>query len=185
MSLPLSSLTHRHDLGAWLNANGLTGRFAEIGAAAGAYARIVLSTWKGSEYNLVDPWALQPREVYKEKTDDISYSDWFALCQELAKEDPRVVLIRDYSANAAAKMPDGCLDGIFIDANHCLEAVSDDIEKWYPKVRSGGLFSGHDHYDSIDYPHYCEVKTAVDRWSEKTGLRVHLTACSSWWVIKP
>jgi len=36
------------------------------------------------------------------------------------------------------------LDFIFIDGDHSFERCYEDLNLWYDKVRSGGLFSGHD-----------------------------------------
>ena len=36
------------------------------------------------------------------------------------------------------------LDFIFVDAAHTYDAVVEDIKLWEPKVRKGGLVSGHD-----------------------------------------
>ena len=40
------------------------------------------------------------------------------------------------------------LDFIYIDARHDYKAVWDDLEAWFPKLRKGGLFSGHDYVDA-------------------------------------
>lgn len=45
----------------------------------------------------------------------------------------------------------GMFDMIFIDANHTEESVIKDIEKWFPKVRKGGVFVMHD-YRHNDFP---------------------------------
>jgi Methyltransferase domain len=52
------------------------------------------------------------------------------------------------SGDAAAHVPDDYLDFVYIDANHSYDAVKRDLVLWYPKVRSGGLVSGHDYFDA-------------------------------------
>jgi len=37
------------------------------------------------------------------------------------------------------------IDMVFIDADHSYEGVHNDILKWLPKVKSGGIISGHDY----------------------------------------
>ena len=39
---------------------------------------------------------------------------------------------------------DESLDFVFLDANHKYEYIKEDIELWYPKLKKGGIFSGHD-----------------------------------------
>jgi hypothetical protein len=42
---------------------------------------------------------------------------------------------------------DNSVDVIFIDAGHSYDAVIRDIKSWLPKIKDGGIMSGHD-YDS-------------------------------------
>ena len=39
---------------------------------------------------------------------------------------------------------DNSLDFVFLDADHGFDGCSQDIEKWTPKVKSGGFITGHD-----------------------------------------
>lgn len=57
----------------------------------------------------------------------------------------RVVFFNQASNDAIDKIPDGSLDYIFIDGDHSYEAVKNDMSNYFSKVRSGGIFAGHDH----------------------------------------
>jgi len=70
----------------------------------------------------------------------------------------RVIPLRGDSVEMAAEVMDGMLDFAFIDADHSEDAVSRDIAAWLPKVRSGGILTGHDY----DNPLHVGVKPAVD-----------------------
>lgn len=59
---------------------------------------------------------------------------------------------------SGAFIPHGQFDMIFLDANHTYESVKQDIEMWYPRVKTGGVFATHD-YGHGDFP---GVKSAVD-----------------------
>lgn len=53
------------------------------------------------------------------------------------------MLVMDTAA-AAERIPDESLDFVFIDCDHSYEGVKRDIELWGPKVRIGGMITGHD-----------------------------------------
>ncbi len=55
-----------------------------------------------------------------------------------------VELIIKTSSDASSDFEDDSLDFVFIDGNHSFESAYNDIVTWYPKVKTGGLFSGDD-----------------------------------------
>lgn len=75
----------------------------------------------------------------------------------------RATIVRQASVKAAKAVPDGSLDFVYIDANHGEQFVYADLEAWVPKVRSGGIVSGHDYLWRPERPHI-QVKAAVDRF---------------------
>jgi len=90
----------------------------------------------------------------------------------------KINFIRKTSNEAKDDLPDGILDYIFIDGDHTYNAALQDMRNYYSKVRSGGLFSGHDWpcppvqqavYDFID-----EIKL------DKTRLQV-IHGCWFWY----
>jgi hypothetical protein len=183
----LKVIDNRNQLGTFLNECGLTGAGAEIGVMHGGFSREVLGAWRGQKYYMVDVWGAQPKEVYRENTDGIDYEAKYLNCRTIAEEYPIVHIIRDYSINAAKLIPDGSLDWVYIDANHAYAAVISDMDAWWPKLKSGGLFAGHDYGDDISPPHWCEVKSAVDRWMREHKIQfiTTLRVCGSWWSTKP
>lgn len=58
----------------------------------------------------------------------------------------RVTIHRMKTVDAAALVPDGSLDFVFIDADHTYEGCKADILAWAPKVRNGGAITGHDYH---------------------------------------
>jgi predicted O-methyltransferase YrrM len=72
------------------------------------------------------------------------------------------------------------LDFVFIDADHSYEGCKADIEAWFPKVKPGGLLSGHD-YDNPDFPEF-GVKRAVDEFAARHGHSVELGDNLTWFI---
>jgi hypothetical protein len=68
-----------------------------------------------------------------------------------------VNVVQQDSVSAAGLYADGSVDFCFIDAAHDEDSVAADIAAWLPKVKPGGLLSGHDY--SAYWP---GVKAAVD-----------------------
>lgn len=64
--------------------------------------------------------------------------------------------LKGVSWEMASNFEDGTIDFIFIDADHEYESVIKDIKAWLPKIKKGGMISGH------DYLNPCGVKKAVD-----------------------
>jgi hypothetical protein len=76
----------------------------------------------------------------------------------------RFEMIRQESVNAADKFDDESYDFIFVDGDHSYDATLADCIRYYPKLKKGGLFCGHD-YSSIE-----DVKRAVTDFREKNGI---------------
>ena len=180
----MKTIQNREVIGDWLTKRGLLGMVVEIGVMHGGFSRMVLNQWRGREYVMVDLWARQDPSVYKERTDDVPYDLKYLDCVQVAKEFPIVRMVRDFSVNAAKQFKDESLDWVFIDANHSFDAVTEDMDAWFPKLKKGGLFSGHDYMNNTTWPHFCEVKSAVDKWMLSKNLEFVTTPCSSWWTIK-
>lgn len=92
-----------------------------------------------------------------------------------------VTIIQGASVIMSKNFDIASLDGVFIDADHSYASVKEDILYWYPKVKPGGIVSGHDY----EWP---EVRQALDEvlgldnvYSEYNG--VCSTNC--WTSVKP
>jgi predicted O-methyltransferase YrrM len=80
------------------------------------------------------------------------------------------------SAESASDFADASLDFIFIDAAHDYDSVVKDLAAWWPKLKTNGIFAGH------DYPWH-EVKQAVTEHAEANGYEVaQVGRC---WIKQP
>jgi len=73
------------------------------------------------------------------------YDDLFHKILQKTSQLKNVEIIKASSEHAANNFEDERLDLVFIDARHDYQACKNDILKWLPKVRRGGVLSGHDY----------------------------------------
>ena len=108
-----------------------------------------------------------------------------------------VKIVRNFSVEASEQFPDQFFDFVYIDAAHTYDEVKRDLKAWYPKVKDGGILSGHDYFPDtrIWRGDPCGVYQAVNEFVEEKNLSVdHLTdvdkeggpgvACTSFFVVK-
>ena len=112
---------------------------AEIGVFDGGTSWYLLNSFPNLRLISIDPYTScheyeQPRLDQAERT----------AFERLEYFGERSIRIKRGSVSAAALFPYGSLDFVCIDADHNYEPVKKDIEVWYPKVRLGGLFTGHE-----------------------------------------
>jgi len=78
----------------------------------------------------------------------------------------------------AAEFEDESIDFVFIDAGHLTHEVLADMDAWYPKVKSNGIFAGHDYFPGS----WDSVVTAVHQWM---GDRKFAVSEGCWIYQKP
>ena len=199
-------MKYRDEIGGYLTSLGLTGKGVEIGSFKGEFAKQILNTWEGILY-MVDPWR-ELTEGYNDTSNHINHpTAYLETMENLTGMEDRGIMIRALSEQAVELFEDESLDFVYIDGNHSYEYVKQDIELWYPKVKQGGLVSGHDYLifanyfqppfasNGIDKPIYSlegeflgefGVNPAVDRFAYKFNHQVNLTedVFSTWYFIK-
>ena len=142
----------------------------EVGVADGHSAKAFLDHGV-AHMHLVDCWT--PYEGYPEQYGQGVYE----ACMSRLYAYKNKTVYRMYSSQAVSQIPDN-LDFAWIDANHCYEWVKGDIEMYWPKIRAGGIFAGHDYTNSG----LCRVRDAVDEFVAARGLNLEVHGCS--WMIR-
>lgn len=149
----------REDLAALFADLGFT-RGVEIGTERGAYAEVLCRANPSLTLTCVDAW--RRLRGYRDHVDGLKMQRFFEEATErLAPYG--VEIVRDVSVTAAATFPDGHFDFCYIDANHAYESVVADLAAWAPKVRVGGMISGHD-FLTAKWPARMAVPQAVCGW---------------------
>jgi predicted O-methyltransferase YrrM len=130
----------------------------EVGSFRGHYANYILKNWNGMLY-MVDVWRELDWDAYTD-TSNRNFEDlvWYDAMKSIKGFEERALMLRMYSNQASKLFADDSLDFVYIDANHKYEYVKEDIELWWPKIKSGGMISGHDyiHTEDWDNPPFAE-----------------------------
>lgn len=149
----------------------------EVGVAAGEFSRIIMDR----NPQLTSMTGVDPHEPYSGYKDYVRVSTFNQLLEDAHKrldEFPQYHFSRKYSVDAAADFEDGSLDFVYIDANHQEEPVYADITAWAPKVRAGGIVSGHDYArlkgNGIDPSDNWAVIPALHRYVDENNLELFI-----------
>ncbi len=133
---------------------------AEVGVARGVTTELLLKNLPDIKlYYCVDPWI-------EYSGYNLTGQDMFNGCHEetmkrIGSFQDKTEVLKMTSESAAPHIKDESLDFVFIDANHAYEYVKQDIALWVPKVKIGGVVSGHDYTGDQKAVRY-GVKRAVD-----------------------
>jgi len=147
-----TSMVNMHEDGA---------HFVEVGSWMGASASYmgveIANSGKKITFDCVDEWSEYVADGLFMKETPANPGDFV---YNLFKEN--TLSVKDYvnpvritSGEGSVIYQKESLDFVFIDANHVFEAVMDDLNCWFPKVKKGGFIGGHDYKDE-------DVKRAVD-----------------------
>ena len=152
---------------------------AEVGVLYGDTSQYLLQEFDTLSLLCVDPY-LEYEEPGSDRTQDTMNAYEQIARDKLSEFGYRGIFIKDFSCNAVHQVADEALDFVFIDALHTYDAVYEDIRAWYPKVRTGGLVSGHDY-------RWKGVQEAVDEFALEIAVRGFVTPKESdiWFFVKP
>jgi predicted O-methyltransferase YrrM len=138
------------EIGCWL---GETSEALETG---------IMKYNKNAMLYCIDPWDYPDREkipeAYKKAFEQGDVFDRFK-----KRMSPYIFsIMRMKGEDAVVKFRDDSVDLVFLDANHEYQSTKETIINWIPKIKSNGVFCGHDYVS--DYP---GVIAAVDECFSK------------------
>jgi len=168
----------RNQLGKIYQDHYQTGIGAEVGCLRGEFSRFLSSQYKG-KILCIDAFIGEPGIP-----DD-------PLMEEKCRknlEGTKCELIKGLSIDVAKTLLNESLDWVYIDADHRYEVVKADLEAWFPKVRKGGVISGHDYVKYENGETVFGVIEAVDEFCKKYGYKIEglfdVGKFASWYFIK-
>ena len=122
--------------------------------------------------NILKLYTIDPYQAYQDWNGEITQDvldKFMVIAQEnLAQYGDRVEMIRETSFDAAVKIQTitnkAEFDFVFIDGDHSYDATYADCEAYYPFLKKGGFFCGH------DYSNIQAVNQAVNDFRGKNGI---------------
>lgn len=131
---------------------------AEVGCNTGlTTGHLLRACPKLKKIIAVDLWAPVPDEV----GGGTQYKDWDfpvqrrRFARQVRGNEKRLYVLQGISWEVTKEIDDNSLDFVFIDADHEYQSVINDIKAWTPKLKSGGMMSGHD-------THFPDVMKAIN-----------------------
>jgi predicted O-methyltransferase YrrM len=131
--------------------------YVELGVWKGHSVSYLASKLKGRNVKIYAVDIFEDWDKNKKVLDEVKYVTEL-YNENLINEGVRNMItdIRSISWEAADNFKEGEVDFVFIDADHTYNSVIKDIKAWLPKIKKGGIISGHDYFTSPG------VKSAVD-----------------------
>lgn len=160
----------RADLATQVPSGGI---IIELGVAAGRFAEEMLTTNPSIQYLGIDRWS--------DHHDD---AEMMSARARLWPWRDRVGLARATFDGYLPLIPNEYADMIYIDGYaHTGQEGGQTLRDWYPKLKPGGIFAGHDYSG-----HYPQTIAAVDSFVAEHGFALNVIdelPHPSWWVKKP
>lgn len=110
----------------------------EVGCRYGASAKLWRENIPGLDITCIDPYRAYHR--VSQERQDLVYEGAQKNAAEFGFK-----IVRKASLDAVDDFADGSLDWVHIDGDHSFDAAVQDIIRWPPKVREGGLVLVHDY----------------------------------------
>lgn len=122
-------------------------KVCEVGVRHGGFLKFIVQDNISEAYG-VDIWQNttvngQNDNLYSQKELDQQYQ----MVLDLFLGNEKVKIMREFSDKASESFPDEYFDFVYLDADHTYEGIKRDLNCWYPKVKNGGILSGHDYID--------------------------------------
>lgn len=129
--------------------------FVEIGCFIGKstnfLATEIANSGKKIEFHTMDLWDYEmysePEKIWFDRSPERQKFETPIECFEYNIKNIKqyVKYFKGDSKKLVENYVDNSIDFLFIDGDHSPDGFRKDLELWYPKVKNGGVFSGHDY----------------------------------------
>jgi predicted O-methyltransferase YrrM len=139
----------------------------EIGVASGEFSLQLIRANPQMKLIGIDPYL--PYSEYKDYSLMATFEKLESDALEKLSKIHNYEFMKEMSMDAIKKFEDESLDFCYIDGNHQDPYVTQDIENWPSKVRSGGIIAGHD-YAKISRVNW-SVKEAIHKYTKDNNIK--------------
>jgi predicted O-methyltransferase YrrM len=148
----------------------------EIGSYCGSSATIISNKFVNSTINCVDMWEkyVEDCSTYDLDRQELELKEAESIFDKVTSSKKNIVKNKTSSLEFCKTIPDKSIDFIYIDGNHQYSSVKEDLIAWIPKIKNGGIVSGHDHG-------WISVSRALSEVFQKNPDHIF---CDSSWVYK-
>lgn len=99
-------------------------------------------------------------------------------CQERLAKYPNVEFVYKSSVEFGETLFDESIDFVFVDGDHSYEATLKDLQTYWPKVKTGGVFAGHDiNLVSV-------TKALEEFFRDSPDTKIYNVENNAWYIIK-
>lgn len=116
---------------------------AEIGVERGRYTEVLCRENPQATIWGVDPW--KAYRGYRDHVSQEKLDGFYGSAQRRLAPYGNYRFVRNFSMDVVKHFKNGSLDFVYIDGNHTLPFIINDLIEWSKKVRVGGIVSGHDY----------------------------------------
>lgn len=151
---------------------------AEVGTYRGEFTEKLCKA--GLKVYAIDPWMGYEGAGRSEKRQDKQDFNYEEAKKVLAPYSDNCILVRETSREALKNFKDGSLDFVYLDGDHRFQYIAEDLVEWSKKVRSGGVVSGHDYFNTDPWATnvQCQVGAIVDAFVKSFGIE-------NFYIFKP
>lgn len=160
----------------------------EIGVDQGNFSDAILKNCNPSRLHLIDPWCHIPSEDYIRDTVNVADHEQEIKYRNVLYRFSANVLSgqttihRDFSYNVMKEFNNKYFDWIYVDGMHTYNAVLDDLNICYDKLKDTGFILGHD-FSNHDIAKYMDfgIIEAVKEFTKRTSCKLLGITLESGW----
>ena len=121
----------------------------EIGCFAGRSTRFLMDSLDYAGKHKVKVHVIDTFEGSGQEHKDVNcntmYDDFMRNLDDYIQDERGIVNVnRSDNTNILDSFNDGTVFGVIVDGAHTYEAVRDDVQNWWPKIKDGGIMVGDD-----------------------------------------